>query len=66
MLFRSFFQAENGLWEAKDDAGNIEIEPKYFGPGRQGKKGKNNSVRFVSQFEVLADDWKLVSFYSPD
>lgn len=30
---------------------------------------KSNSVRLVSQFEVLAvtpDDWDLISFYCPD
>lgn len=65
----TLFQAENGLWGVKDGAGNIEIEPEYVRAEQTERERLNNTVRLVSQFDVLEvspDDWELVAFYCPD
>lgn len=63
------FQADNGLWGAKDGEGNIEIEPVYQSAEQTESDNRQSIVRLVAHDHVIAvspDDWDLLAFFSPD
>jgi hypothetical protein len=65
----TLFQADNGLWGAKDGAGNIEIEPLYQRADQTESDKQQGIVRLVTRDHVIAvspDDWELLAFFSPD
>ena len=65
----TLFQAENGLWGAKDGAGNIELEPIYERIEQTEDEVRNNAVRLASHDCVLIvtpDDWDILAFCSFD
>lgn len=65
----TLFQADNGLWGAKDGVGNIEIEPIYQRAEPTESDNQQGIVRLVAHDHVIAvssDDWDLLAFFSPD
>lgn len=63
------FQAENGLWGAKDGEGNIEIEPRYQLAPQTDEEKASNSHRLCAIDEVLLvtpDDWDLLCWCGLD
>lgn len=65
----TLFQADNGLWGAKDGEGNIEIEPVYQRAKQTESDNRQGIVRLVARDHVIAiapDDWDLLAFFSPD
>ena len=65
----ALFQADNGLWGAKDGEGNIEIEPIYQRAPQTEEEKRTNTVRLVAYDHVISvtpEDWDLVAFCSPD
>ncbi len=65
----TLFQAENGLWGAKDGEGKIEIEPIYRRIEQTEDEKKENVVRLVSRDTVLSvspDDWDIVTWFCLD
>mgnify|MGYP005906173083 CR=1 FL=1 len=65
----ALFQADNGLWGAKDGDGNIEIEPVYKRAEQTESDNLQGIVRLVAYDHVIAvspDDWDLLAFFSPD
>lgn len=65
----TLFQAEDGLWGAKDGAGNIEIEPIYHRLEQTEEQKLRNEVHLVSHDTVLSvtpEDWDVVVWMSAD
>lgn len=65
----SLFQAENGLWGAKDGDGNIVIEPEFLRGEQTELERDNNAVRLVSKDTVLMvtpNDWDIISWLASD
>jgi len=65
----TLFQADNGLWGAKDGEGNIEIEPVYQRAEQTASDNRQGIVRLVAYDHVIAvslDAWDLLAFFSPD
>lgn len=65
----TLFQADNGLWGAKDGNGNVEIEPKYQRAEQTEDDKELGIVRLIAYDHVLSastDDWDLLAFFSPD
>lgn len=63
------FQADNGLWGAKDGDGNIEITPIYQRAEQTESDNQQGIVRLVAHDHVIAvspDDWDLLAFFSPN
>lgn len=65
----TLFQADNGLWGAKDGEGNVEINPIYKRAEQSDSDKEQGIVRLVAPDHVLIvspDDWDLLAFFSPD
>lgn len=65
----TLFQGEDGLWGAKDGAGNIEIEPIYRRAEQTEQQKIRNEVNLVSPNTVLSvtpDEWDVVVWISSD
>lgn len=65
----TIFQADNGLWGAKNGDENIEIEPVYQRTEQTATDNLQGIVRLVAHDHVIAvspDDWDLLAFISPD
>lgn len=65
----TLFQADNGLWGARDGNGNVEIEPKYQRAEQTEDDKELGIVRLIAYDHVLSvspDDWDLLAFFSPD
>lgn len=65
----TLFQAENGLWGAKDGIGNIELEPEYRRLEQTEDEKMRNEVYLVSKDTVISvtpDDWDIVSWFSSE
>ena len=65
----TLFQAENGLWGAKDGNGNVEIEPEYQRLQQTEQQKSRNEVHLASKDTVLSvtpDDWDIVAWLSAD
>lgn len=65
----TLFQAENGLWGAKDGDGNIEIEPRYRKLEQSEEQKWKNEVSLASNDTVLSvtpDDWDIEAWFCPD
>ncbi|MDE7080720.1 MAG: hypothetical protein K2O78_03595 [Muribaculaceae bacterium] len=65
----TLFQADNGLWGAKDADGNIEIEPEYRRLPQTEQQRLHNVVHLASKdtvLEVTPDDWDLITWFSSE
>ena len=63
------FQAENGLWGAKDANGNIELEPIYRRIEQTEEQKRRNELHLASKDTVLSvtpDDWDVVVWISSE
>lgn len=64
------FQAENGMWGAKDAEGHIEIEPAYNLVEAQNDYERDHHIlHLVSRDTVLMvtpDDWDMEVWFSAD
>ena len=65
----TLFQAENGLWGAKDCNGNIELEPIYNRIEQTEEHKLRNEVHLASRDTVLSvtpEDWDIVAWFSSE
>ena len=65
----TLFQADNGLWGAKDGAGNIELEPVYQRLEQTEEQKLRDEVLLVSNDTILSvssDDWDIVVWFSSE
>lgn len=65
----TLFQAENGLWGAKDGNGNIELEPIYERIVQTEEGKQLNELRIASRDTILSvtmDNWDIVSWFSSE
>lgn len=65
----TLFQAENGLWGAKDGNGKIEIEPIYHRLPQSEEQKRRNEVHLASRDTVLfvtPDEWDIISWLSAE
>lgn len=65
----TLFQAENGLWGAKDGDGNIEIQPEYRRLKQTEEQKLKNEVCLASHDTVLSvtpDDWNIAVWFCLD
>lgn len=65
----TLFQAENGLWGAKDGDGNIELKPIYRRIEQTEEEKMQDAVRLASADTVLLvtpDDWDILSWISSE
>ena len=65
----TLFQAESGLWGAKDAVGNIELEPIYQRIEQTEEQKLHNEVHLASKDTVLSvtpDDWDIIAWFSSE
>lgn len=65
----ALFQAENGLWGAKDGSGNIELEPIYRRLPQTEEQKQRNEVHLASRDTVLSvtpEEWDIISWLSSE